>query len=73
MVIAFEDVGIGSVNAVTMTVGAGSDAASRKACGDDFRVAVYLARGLAETPKDRSADYFAGAKDHPALADFATM
>jgi hypothetical protein len=71
MVIAFEDVGIGSVDAVTMTVAAGSDAAARKACGGDLRVAVHLALILAEAPKDRSADHLTGAKDHPALADFA--
>jgi len=73
MVIAFEDVGIGSVDAVTMTVAAGSDAALRKACGGDLRVAVHLARVLAEAPKDRSADHLTGAKDHPALAEFARV
>ena len=71
MVIAFEDVGIGSVDAVTMTVAAGSDAAWRKECGGDLRVAAYLAGLLADAPKDRSADYLVGAKDHPALAGFA--
>jgi hypothetical protein len=70
MVIAFEDVGIGSVDAVTVTVAAGSDAASRKACGGDLRVAVHLAGVLAQAPKDRSADHLAGAKGHPALAGF---
>jgi hypothetical protein len=70
MVIAFEDVGIGSVDAVTMTVAAGSDAALRKACGGDLRVAIHFAGVLAEAPKDRSADHLAGAKDHPALAGF---
>jgi hypothetical protein len=71
MVIAFEDVGIGSVDAVTMTVAAGSDAACRKACGGNLRVAIHLARILAEAPKDRSADYLVGAKDHPSLASLA--
>jgi hypothetical protein len=70
MVIAFEDVGIGSIDAVTMTVAVGSDAACRKACGGDLRVAVHLAGVLANAPKDRSADHLAGAKDHPALAGF---
>jgi hypothetical protein len=73
MVIAFEDVGIGSVDAVTMTVAAGSDAAWRKVCGSDLRVAVHLAGVLADAPKDRSADYLCGAKDHPALANLAKM
>jgi hypothetical protein len=70
MVIAFEDVGIGSVDAVATIVAAGSDAAARKACGGDLRVAVHLARILAEAPKDRSADHIVAAKDHPALAGF---
>jgi len=71
MVIAFEDVGAGSVHAVMITVAAGSDAAWRNACGGDSRVAAYLAKMLAEAPKDRSADYLACAKDHPSLVDFA--
>ena len=71
MVIAFEDVGIGSVDAVTMTVAAGANAAWRKTCGGDLRVAVHLAGILADAPKDRSTDYLCGAKDHPALASFA--
>jgi hypothetical protein len=70
-VIAFEDVGIGSIDAVTMTVAGGSDAAWRKTAGGDIRLAAHLARTLAEAPKDRSADYLVGAKDHPALAVFA--
>jgi len=45
----------------------------RKACGGDLRVAVHLARVLAEAPKDRSADHLTGAKDHPALAEFARV
>lgn len=68
MVIAFEDVGIGNVEAVTAVVAAGTDVALRKACGGDERVAVHLAGVLAAAPKDRSADHLAGAKDHPALA-----
>jgi hypothetical protein len=71
MVIAFEDVGAGSVDAVVMTVAAGSDAAWRTACGGDSRIAAFLAKALAEAPKDRSADYLACAKDHPSLKAFA--
>ena len=71
MVIVFEDVGIGSVDAVVMTVAAGSDATWRKECGGDLRVAACLAGLLADAPKDRTADYLVGAKDHPALATFA--
>jgi hypothetical protein len=71
MVIAFEDVGIGSVDALMMTVAASSDTAWRRTCGTADRVAVHLASVLAEAPKDRSADFLVGAKDHPALATFA--
>ncbi len=71
MVIVFEDVGIGSADAVIMTVAAGSDAAWRKECGGDLRVAACLAGLLADAPKDRTADCLVAAKDHPALAGFA--
>jgi len=71
MVIAFEDVGIASIEAVTSVVAAGSDAALRKACGGNERVAVYLAGLMAKVAKDRSADFICGAKDHPNLASFA--
>ena len=57
IVIAFEDIGIGSVDAVTMTVAAADDSAWRKAQGGDIRLAIAVARILAEAPKDRSADY----------------
>ena len=70
MVIAFEDVGVGDIDAVAMVVAAGSDAALRKTCGGDLRLAAYLAGLLAEAPKDRSADYLCDARDHPMLADF---
>jgi hypothetical protein len=70
MVIAFEDIGIGSVDALTKTVAAAGDSAWRKSHGGDVRLAVYLAGLLAEAPKDRSADYLCDANDHPILADF---
>jgi hypothetical protein len=71
MVIAFEDVGIGSLDALTMTVAVASDGTWRKSNGGDLRLAVQLAGKLAGAPKDRSADYLCEANDHPALADFA--
>lgn len=71
MIIAFEDVGAGNSDAVIMTVAAGCDAAWRRARGEDARVVAALTTLLAEAPKDRSADHLVGAKDHPALADFA--
>jgi hypothetical protein len=70
MVIAFEDVGIGSLDVVTTTVAAAGDSAWRKNHGGDLKLAVYLAGLLAEAPKDRSADYLCDAKDHPMLANF---
>src|SRR5262249_35573947 len=71
VVIAFEDIGIGSVEALIMTVAAGSDGNWRKSCGGDpLRLAVYLATLFAEAAKDRSADYIYEAKDHPELTGF---
>jgi hypothetical protein len=70
MVIAFEDIGIGSVDALTRTVAAAGDSAWRKSHGGDLRLAVCLAGVLAEAPKDRSADYLCDANDHPKLANF---
>src|SRR6266568_3181409 len=71
MVIAFEDIGIGSVEALIMTVATISDSNWRKSHGGDVRLAVHLATVLAEAAKDRSADYLCEAKDHPGLAGFA--
>ena len=70
MVIAFEDIGIGSLDVVTTTVAAAGDSAWRKNHGGDLRLATYLVGLLAEAPKDRSADYRCDAKDHPMLAYF---
>jgi hypothetical protein len=70
-VIAFEDIGIGSVDALTMIVASADDSAWRKNHGGDLKLAVHLAGVLSEAPKDRSADYLCGARDHPALAGFA--
>jgi hypothetical protein len=69
-VIAFEDIGIGSPDAVKVTVAAASDTAWRKDQAGDLTIAVHLAGLLAKAPKDRSADYLCAAKDHPALASF---
>jgi len=70
MVIAFEDIGVGSIDALTITAAAAGDSAWRKRNGGDLRIAVQLARMLAEAPKDRSADYLCDANDHPMLAEF---
>jgi MgsA AAA+ ATPase C terminal len=71
MVIAFEDVGVANIDAITAVVAASSDVDLRKSCGGNGHIAIHLAGLLAAAPKDRSADYLVGAKDHPALANFA--
>ena len=69
MVIAFEDVGAASPDAVAMTVAASTDSSWRKASGGDLHIAVQLARVLAESPKSRSAEHLiTSAEHHPSLA-----
>jgi hypothetical protein len=68
IVIAFEDIGVGSANAVAMTVAASTDSSWRKKSGGDAVVAFNLARLLAEVPKSRSAEHLiTGSNDHPSL------
>jgi MgsA AAA+ ATPase C terminal len=57
MIIAFEDVGAASPDAVAMTVAASTDANWRKQSGGDTAIAIFLARLLAEAPKSRSAEH----------------
>jgi replication-associated recombination protein RarA len=69
MVIAFEDIGAASPDAVAMTVAASTDPSWRKASGGDLHIAVQLARVLAEAPKSRSAEHLiTSAQHHPSLA-----
>jgi replication-associated recombination protein RarA len=69
MVVAFEDVGAASPDAVAMTVAASTDPGWRKASGGDLHIAVQLARVLAESPKSRSAEHLiTTAQQHPSLA-----
>ena len=69
MVIAFEDVGVASPDAVASAVAASTDPSWRKKCGDDQHLAVYIARVLAEAPKCRSAEHLVtSAYHHPSLA-----
>jgi hypothetical protein len=60
MVIAFEDVGAASVDALLTAVRAGIDPTWRASVGSDERVIGYIARLLAEAPKDRSSDHLIG-------------
>ena len=57
MVIAFEDVGAASIDALLVAVRAAIDPGWRANVGSDERVIAYVARLLAEAPKDRSADH----------------
>jgi hypothetical protein len=69
MVIAFEDVGAASPDAVAMTVAASTDPSWRKKNGGDLHIAVQLARILAEASKSRSAEHLiTSAQHHPSLA-----
>jgi hypothetical protein len=68
IVIAFEDVGAGSVDVVAQTVAASADSSWRKQSGGDAVVAFHLARLLAEAPKSRSAEHLITSSDqHPSL------
>lgn len=64
MVIAFEDVGVGCIEAVSDTVTFATDRSARTAAGGDAAVAACLAQRLAYAPKDRSTDYLMGAAQH---------
>jgi len=69
MVIAFEDIGTASHNAVATTVAASTDPSWRKGNGGYLYVAVELARVLAESAKSRSAEHLiTSTQHHPSLA-----
>jgi len=69
MVIAFEDVGAASPDAVAMTVAASTDPSWRRKNGGDLHIAVQLARVLTQAPKSRSAEHLlTSAQHHPSLA-----
>jgi hypothetical protein len=68
MIIAFEDVGAGSVDVVAMTVAASTDRGWRRQVGGDAIIAAHLARLLAEAPKSRSAEHLiTTATHHPSV------
>lgn len=67
IIIASEDIGIASVDAVTRAVEAACDPALRRRLGD-FGVLLNIVRELAASPKDRSADLLASiVHHHPSL------
>ena len=66
--IAFEDVGVGSVDALVQTTTACTSAAWRLRAGGDELALRIVVRLLAEAPKDRSPDHLiCAAHDHPTL------
>ena len=68
IIIAVEDVGTASPDAVAMTVAAGTDVKWRRQSGGDPTIALNIARLLAEAPKSRSAEHLiTGSSDHPSL------
>jgi hypothetical protein len=70
LIIAFEDVGIGSVAALINTVVAATNRAWRTNNGGDEATACLIARSLVLAPKDRSPDHLIGsAWSHPALEE----
>lgn len=64
MVISFEDVGVGCIEAVCDTVTFATDRSARAAAGEEASVVACLAQRLAYAPKDRSTDYLMGAAQH---------
>jgi hypothetical protein len=68
MIIAFEDIGAGSLDALAMTVAVGADPAFRSAIGGNARAAAGIAHVLCQSAKDRSADYLGcGPRFHASL------
>ena len=68
LVIAYEDVGIGALDAVIAATLRSANAKARSELGGDEAAALATSRMLAEAPKDRSADLlFAAVLHDPAL------
>jgi hypothetical protein len=70
LVIAFEDVGVGSVEGLVKTATMALDALNGMLRLDAEEAIAFLARLLAEAPKDRSSDHLVGAAfSHPTFED----
>ena len=68
VIIAFEDVGIGAIGAVSVATWLGANANIRRELGGDEAAAHATSQMLAKSPKDRSADLlFAAVLHDPAL------
>jgi hypothetical protein len=67
LIIAYEDVGIGSIEALSRSTRLCVDPAIRRRIGGDEDAIRFIVRLLAAAPKDRSADHLTGAAfSHPA-------
>jgi hypothetical protein len=74
VVIAFEDVGAASIDALLVAVRAATDPRWRASIGSDERVIAHVARLLAEAPKDRSADHLiCSSRSYPPWEDARRM
>jgi len=70
LVIAFEDVGVASVDALIESATACNDPVWRESVGGDERALRRVVRLLADAPKDRSPDHLIGtALSHPDFED----
>jgi hypothetical protein len=70
LIIAFEDVGVASIETLIHTANACSDSAWRSAVGGDGPALRIVARQLANAVKDRSADYLiCASRSHPVVED----
>jgi MgsA AAA+ ATPase C terminal len=68
LVIAFEDVGVGSIEAIGEVASLAASAAMRRHAGGEEAAVLLACRLLAEAPKDRSADLLMTAvMQHPGL------
>jgi replication-associated recombination protein RarA len=69
LIIAFEDVGIGALGAVSMTARRSASAKVLREMGTDEAAALATVQMLAEAPKDRSADLLFAAVAHDAALE----
>src|SRR5260370_18801959 len=69
IIIAFEDIGAGSVDDVAMTVAASTDGSWRRQVGADVMIVAHLGRLLAEAPKTRTAEHLVTTATQRPLVD----
>ena len=64
IIVAVEDIGIGSIDAVIETTRLASDRKMRGRLGGEDAAIMHVCQRLAEAPKDRSTDYLISAAAH---------